>query len=130
MKETGPNYRKKLLAQTAWKVSVYGVFSGPFFPVFGLNMEIYSVNLRIQFEYRKIRNSKNSLSGQFSRSDRPSGKMTGTKKRNQAKMERAKNLWSFSCYEKSLISRRETGYWALLSTNFGVFLIFFSFLRS
>ena len=25
----------------AWKVSKYGVFSGPYFPVFGLNTEIY-----------------------------------------------------------------------------------------
>ena len=27
----------------AWKVSKYGVFSGPYFPVFGLNTKIYSV---------------------------------------------------------------------------------------
>ena len=32
---------------TAWKVSKYAVFSGPYFPVFGPNMEIYGVNLRI-----------------------------------------------------------------------------------
>ena len=31
----------------AWKVSKYGVFSGPYFPVFGLNTGIYFVNLRI-----------------------------------------------------------------------------------
>ena len=30
----------------AWKVSKYGVFSGSYFPVFGLNTEIYGVNLR------------------------------------------------------------------------------------
>ena len=29
------------------KVSKYGVFSGPYFPVFGLNTKIYSINLRI-----------------------------------------------------------------------------------
>ena len=29
---------------TAWKVSKYGVISGPYFPVFGLNAEIYGVN--------------------------------------------------------------------------------------
>ena len=29
---------------TAWKVSKYGVFSGPYFPIFGLNTEIYGVN--------------------------------------------------------------------------------------
>ena len=36
---------------TAWKVSKYGVFSGPYFPVFGLNTEIYgksSYSFRIQ----------------------------------------------------------------------------------
>ena len=31
----------------ARKVSKYGVFSGPYFPVFGLNTGIYFVNLRI-----------------------------------------------------------------------------------
>ena len=28
---------------TAWKMSKYGVISGPYFPVFGLNTEIYGV---------------------------------------------------------------------------------------
>ena len=41
-------------------MSKYRVFSVSYFPVFGLNTEIYSVNLRIQFEYRKIRTRKNS----------------------------------------------------------------------
>ena len=36
-------------------------FSGPYFPVLELNTEIYSVNHRIQSEYRKIRTGKNSL---------------------------------------------------------------------
>ena len=31
----------------AWKVSKYGYFSFPYIPVFGLNTEIYGVNLRI-----------------------------------------------------------------------------------
>ena len=35
---------------TVWKVSKYGVYSGPYFSLFGLNTEIYSVNLRIQSE--------------------------------------------------------------------------------
>ena len=34
----------------ARKVSKYGFFSGPHFPVFGQNMQIYGVNLRIQSE--------------------------------------------------------------------------------
>ena len=34
--------------------SVFGVFSGPYFPAFGLNMEIFSVNLRIQSKCGKI----------------------------------------------------------------------------
>ena len=53
---------------TAWKVSKYGVFSGPHFPVFGLNSEIYSVNLPTQSEYRKIRTRKNSVFRHFLRS--------------------------------------------------------------
>ena len=44
-------------------MSKYGVFSGPYFPVFGLNTEIYSVNLRIQSAYRKLRTRKNSVFG-------------------------------------------------------------------
>ena len=44
--------------------SKYGVFSGPYFPVFELN-------LRIQSEYRKIRNRKNSGFGYFPLSDNP-----------------------------------------------------------
>ena len=54
---------------TAWKVLKYGVFSGPYFSVFGLNTEIYRVNLRIQFKYRKIRTRKNSVFGHFSCGD-------------------------------------------------------------
>ena len=49
-------------------MSKYGVFSGPYFPVFGLNTDIYSVNLRIQSKYRKIRTRKNSVFGHFSSS--------------------------------------------------------------
>ena len=51
-----------------WKVSKYGFFSGLYFPVFGLNTEIYRVNLRIQSKYRKIRTRKNSAFGHFLRS--------------------------------------------------------------
>ena len=45
--------------------------SGPYFLVFRLNTEMYGVNLRIEFKYRKIRNTKirnNSVFGHFSRS--------------------------------------------------------------
>ena len=52
---------------TARTLSKYGVFSSPYFPIFGLNTEIYGVNHRIQSEYRKIRTRKNYLSGYFSR---------------------------------------------------------------
>ena len=53
---------------TAGKMSKYRVSSGPNFPVFGLNTEIHSVNLRIQSEYGKILTRKKSVSGHFSRS--------------------------------------------------------------
>ena len=45
----------KIVTKQCVKVAKYGVFSGPYFPVIGLNTEIYGVN---QFEYRKIRNRK------------------------------------------------------------------------
>ena len=51
-----------------WKVSKYGVISGPYFPASGLNTEIYEVSLRIQSEHRKIRVRNNSVFGLFSRS--------------------------------------------------------------
>ena len=33
------------LQSTAWKVSKYGVISGPYFPVFGMNRERYNAEL-------------------------------------------------------------------------------------
>ena len=46
-------------------------FCGPYFPVFGLNTEIYEVNLHIQSEHGKIRTRKNSVFGHFSHSGSP-----------------------------------------------------------
>ena len=57
-----------IITPTAWTVSKYRVFSGPYFPAFGLNTERYSVSLRIQSECGKIRTRKNSVFGHFSRS--------------------------------------------------------------
>ena len=47
--------------RNAWKVSKYGVFSGPYFRAFGPNTERYFVSLRIQPECGKIRTRKNSV---------------------------------------------------------------------
>ena len=52
---------------SVWKVCKYEVFSGSYFPVFGLNREIYVLNLRIQSEYRKMRTRKYSVFGHVSR---------------------------------------------------------------
>ena len=41
---------------TTCKVSEFEDLSGPHFPVFGPNTQIYSVNLRIQSEYGKTSN--------------------------------------------------------------------------
>ena len=85
--------RRALRENTALKVSKYGVFSGTYFPAFGLNTESKSrkirtkknsvlgklftqcsecgqilVSLRIQSECGKIRTRKNSVFGHFSRS--------------------------------------------------------------
>ena len=56
------------LTYTEWKVSKYGVFSGPYYPAFGLNMKRYFVSLRIQSECAKIRTRKNSVFGHISQS--------------------------------------------------------------
>ena len=53
---------------TAWKVSRYGVFSGSYFPAFGLNTERYFVSLHIQSECEKIRTRKYSVFGHISHS--------------------------------------------------------------
>ena len=52
-----------------WKLSKYGVLSGPYFPIFGLNTEIYGVNtwkyrpektpyldtfLAVEYEYKQM----------------------------------------------------------------------------
>ena len=41
----------------------YSEFSDSYFPAFGLNTEIYRVNLRIQFECGKIRTRKTPNTG-------------------------------------------------------------------
>ena len=53
---------------TAWKVSKYGFFSGPYFPAFELNTERYEVSFRIQSECGKLRTRKNSVFGHISHS--------------------------------------------------------------
>ena len=49
----------------ASKVSKFEDFSGPYFPIFELNTDIYSLSLRIQYEYGKILTRKTSNSGTF-----------------------------------------------------------------
>ena len=57
------------MKRTAWKLSKYGVISGPYFPVFRRNTEIYGANLPIQSGYSKIRVRNNSVFGHFLYSD-------------------------------------------------------------
>ena len=52
------SYRRRLEIIIALKVSKYGVFSGPYFPVFRLNTDIYRINLRIHSEYMKMHTRK------------------------------------------------------------------------
>ena len=47
------------------KVYKYGVFSGPYFPVSGLNTKIYFVNLHIQSKYEKYGPEKTPYLGTF-----------------------------------------------------------------
>ena len=57
--------RKKLVAYHCVKSVQIRSFSGPYFPVFGLNAEIYSVNLRIPSKCGKIRTRKTLYFGSF-----------------------------------------------------------------
>ena len=50
---------------TAWKVPKYGLFSGPYFPLFGLNNGDL-LGKSIQSKDRKIRTTQNSVFGHFS----------------------------------------------------------------
>ena len=47
MEGTSEKKRKLLKLSTTRKVSEFGVFSGPYFLIFVMNMGIYSVNLRV-----------------------------------------------------------------------------------
>ena len=51
----------------AKSVQIWSFFCS-YIPTFGINTEIYSVNLCVLSKYRKIRNGKNSVCGYFSRS--------------------------------------------------------------
>ena len=53
---------------TKSKVSKYRIISSPYFPVFRLNTEIYSVNVHIQSKYKKIQAINNFAFKHFSRS--------------------------------------------------------------
>ena len=49
---------KYIYYQHCWKSNCILSFSGPYFPAFGFNTDIYSVKLRILSECRKIRTRK------------------------------------------------------------------------
>ena len=80
----------------------YGVLSGPYFPVFGVNTEIYSINLRIQSKYGKIRTRKNSVYGHFLRSAKVMNEAEDKRqigrrymfKRPQSVGKRREKIWS------------------------------------
>ena len=67
--ESSPWSRVFPYTYTVWNVFKYGVFSGPYFPAFGLNTVRYFVSLHIQSKCGKVRTRKNSVFVHFSRSD-------------------------------------------------------------
>ena len=66
-----PNVSGKIISvlATAWKLSKYGVITGPYFPAFGQNTKRYFVSLRIQSECGKIWTRSNFEFGHFSGSE-------------------------------------------------------------
>ena len=67
-------YVKSDLQQPLHAESPNRVISGPYFPVFRLNTERYSVSPCIQYKYRKIQTRNNSVFGHFSCSEHLLGK--------------------------------------------------------
>ena len=63
------NTNDTIFASKSEKCNKYGVFSGLYFPEFGLDTKIYGVNFRIQSEYRRIWTRNNSVFEHFSRSE-------------------------------------------------------------
>ena len=47
---------KLIIGYTKWKELKYIVFSGPYFPVFGLNTEIYLYRLKIRLDLQYLEN--------------------------------------------------------------------------
>ena len=97
-------------------MSKYGVFSGPYFPSFGLDTEIYGVNLRIQSKYKKIRTRKNSVLGHFSRRDgRAKAKYQNPKAHSDrvisvvTSAKRTCTLNEKNCFERITIIIRHSG---------------------
>ena len=89
---------------TTWKVPKYGAYSGPYFPAFGLNTEVYCVNLHIQSEYGKIWTRKNSVFRHFSRSNRCSE--TFTEIRGKAPTMESFLSKDASCWTAYLLDKR------------------------
>ena len=63
---------RQLITHTAWKVSRYGAFSGHYFPVFGLNIEIYSISIVLnlapsQLSRQLCKNKLHKISDYWSR---------------------------------------------------------------
>ena len=52
------NFKNRTIKCTVQKMSIFGLFIGAYFPVFGLNTERCSVSLHIHFECEKIRTRK------------------------------------------------------------------------
>ena len=70
------------------------VFSGLYFSAFGLNTDIYSVNLRIQFKCGKTWTRNISECGHIPSSEKSLGKKT---KKKHEKEKRKKDLQCFVC---------------------------------
>ena len=92
-------------------MSEYGIFSGPYFPAFGLNTKRYSVSLRIQSECGNIRTRKNSVFGHsscsvsfneyFNQKINKCSKVIGLMKRLSLKLSRKQLLTIYKTFVRS-----------------------------
>ena len=101
----------------AWKVSKYGVISGPYFPVFGL--------LRIQAEYRKIPTRNNSAFGHFSSKVSYHCWQHLKKKPKKGNQAKGKKNWAISFL---IDSKTSTWGWSINLNNLLLQVILMAFL--
>ena len=85
-------------------MSKYGVLSGPYFVLFGLNIKIYRVSICIESKYGKIWTRKNTEFGNFSSSFLPTLKLWEERDKSLQKLPRKREIRSCRWGEEVILN--------------------------